>query len=109
MEPVITHDDQVHRFVCVVEGHECTVEYDMKDHVMDVYRTFVHPDLRGRGIAEKLMTAASDHARANDLSVLPSCSYAVVFFRRHPAYKDLLDTNSDLESGGSCRLAPRGS
>jgi uncharacterized protein len=104
MESAITHEEHAHRFICVVESHECTVEYERKNNVMDIYRTFVHPDLRGRGIAEKLMAAAGDYARKSDLTVLPSCSYSVLFFRRHPEYCDVLNKDADLESGGSCRI-----
>jgi predicted GNAT family acetyltransferase len=104
MELTITHEEQAHRFICLDEGHECTVEYEQKNNVMDIYRTFVHPDLRGRGIAEKLLVAAIDYARKNGLSIFPSCSYAVTYFRRHPEQAEVLDTNADLENGGSCRL-----
>jgi predicted GNAT family acetyltransferase len=104
MELAIAHKEHTHRFVCTDEGHECTVEYELKNKVMDINRTFVHPDLRGRGIAEKLMAATSDYARSNGLTVLPSCSYAVTFYRRHPEYGDIMDITTDLENGGSCRL-----
>jgi uncharacterized protein len=107
MECAITHEEQAHRFICMDEGHECTVEYEQKNNVMEIYRTFVHPDLRGRGIAEKLMLAAIDYAQKNSLSIFPSCSYAVTFFRRHPEHGNVLDKNSDLENGGSCRLPGR--
>jgi uncharacterized protein len=104
MDLNIAHDEQAHRFVCVSEGYECVVEYEAKGTVMDVYRTFVHPALRGRGIAEKLMVATVDHARKNRRSIFPSCSYTAHFFQRHPEHQDVLDDSADLESGGSCRL-----
>lgn len=104
MELIITHEEQAHRFICTDAGHECTVEYERKNNVMDIYRTFVHPDLRGRGIAEKLMIAAIDYAQKSNFSIFPSCSYAVTYFRRHPECRDVLDKNANLENGGSCRL-----
>jgi predicted GNAT family acetyltransferase len=31
-----------------------------------------------------------DHARADSLKVIPDCSYAAAFIRRHTQYADLL-------------------
>jgi predicted GNAT family acetyltransferase len=47
-------------------------------------RTFVPPALRGRGLAETLVRAALDFARAERLRVIPACSYVAAFVDRHP-------------------------
>lgn len=47
-------------------------------------RTFVQPALRGRGLAETLVRAALDFARAERLRVIPTCSYVAAFVDRHP-------------------------
>ena len=47
--------------------------------------------LRGTGEAARLMQEIADHARAHGLRVAPLCHYAAMWFRRHPAYADLLD------------------
>ncbi len=104
MDLTITHDEASQRFVCEVEGHRCTVEYETKGTVMNVYRTFVHPALRGRGIAEKLTIATVDHARQSGRTIFPSCSYTVRFFQQHPEHREVLDASADLENGGSCRI-----
>jgi uncharacterized protein len=104
MDLTIIHDEPSHRFVCVSEGYECVAEYEAKGTVVDVYRTFVHPALRGRGIAEKLMAATIDHARKNGRTIFPSCSYTLRFFQRHPEHQDVLDGSADLDTGGSCRI-----
>lgn len=104
MDLLITHDETAQRFVCVVDGHPCTVEYETKGTVMDVYRTFVHPALRGRGIAERLTSATVDHARKHGHKIRPSCSYTARFFQRHPEHREVLDESADLEDGGGCRI-----
>lgn len=46
--------------------------------------------LRGTGAAGKFMQNLADHARAEKLSLMPRCSYAVAWFKRHPDYADIL-------------------
>ena len=45
---------------------------------------------QGRGYAQKLMDAIVAEARAKGLLLRASCSYAVAYFRRHPAAGDVL-------------------
>jgi len=47
-------------------------------------------ELRGTGAAGRFMAALADHARAQGLKLVPRCSYAVAWFRRHPDQADLL-------------------
>lgn len=57
-------------------------------------RTLLHveaePALRGTGAAGRFMQALADHARAEGLKLAPRCSYAVVWFKRHPDAADVL-------------------
>ena len=46
--------------------------------------------LRGSGEAARLMQEIADHLRATGQKVTPLCGYAALWFRRHPAYADLL-------------------
>jgi len=48
------------------------------------------PAARGLGYAQKLMDAIVADARAKRLPLRASCSYAVAYFRRHPAACDVL-------------------
>lgn len=52
--------------------------------------TLVPPELRGRGVAEKLVRAALAEARARGCRVVPQCSYVARFIERHAEYQDLL-------------------
>jgi predicted GNAT family acetyltransferase len=53
--------------------------------------TFVSPELRGKGIAEKLVRTALDYARSEQRRVVPSCSYVDLFIRRYPEFQTLVD------------------
>jgi uncharacterized protein len=50
----------------------------------------VPPTLRGKGIAEKLVRQALEYARAQNLRVVPACSYVDVFIQRNSSFKDLV-------------------
>jgi predicted GNAT family acetyltransferase len=107
MNYAIEHDSAKHRFFTRIDGKECSAEYEVHEtpeHFIDLYRTFVHPDLRGRGIAEKLLLAVTDFALKNGFSVLPTCSYAVAFYKKHSELGIRFASRFDPESGGSCRV-----
>ena len=86
----IEHLPELGRFQAVVEGHACVADYRLADGVMAITHTEVHPSLGGRGIAAALVQALLDHARAHSLKVLPLCSYADAYMRRHPESAALL-------------------
>ena len=52
--------------------------------------TEVGPPFEGRGLADRLVTAALDDVRARGGSVLPYCPYVRAWLGRHPAYVDLV-------------------
>lgn len=60
------------------------------NNVIVIDHTFVDPSLRGQGIAGKLMEKVVEMAREENLKCVPVCSYAVVAFKRHKEYEDVL-------------------
>lgn len=103
----ICHNEREGFFFCDVDGHRCVVEYEMKDNgaTKDVFHTFVHPGCSGRGIAGELLKAVVDYAAERGKKIIPSCSYAVTYFRRHKEQQGLLAEGISVEDdGGSCRL-----
>jgi predicted GNAT family acetyltransferase len=109
MDLAVTHKEIERQFVVVVDGKECVVEYELEKEpfpAMNVYRTFVHPDLRGRGIAEMLMKSVAAYALETRTKIRPTCSYAVSFFKRR-SYSELVAEDVDPENKGSCRLPNR--
>ncbi|MHA6259848.1 GNAT family N-acetyltransferase [Sporosarcina sp. CAU 1771] len=57
--------------------------------VMAMDHTFVSPELRGQGIAKKLLDRAATYARKNELKMEPVCSYVVTAFEESTEYDDL--------------------
>lgn len=60
------------------------------DDVWDIKRTYVDNSLRGQGIADKLMQSVVDAAKEENAKLIPTCSYAVKWFEKHPEESDLL-------------------
>ena len=46
--------------------------------------------LRGSGSAGRLMHAVAEHARSEGIKIVPTCGYAVAWFRRHRDAADVL-------------------
>ena len=84
----ITHN--AGRYEAMVDGHQSICEYELAAGRMIFTHTVVPPELRGRGIAEKLVRAALADARAAGRKVVPACSYVAKFIDRHKEYADLL-------------------
>jgi uncharacterized protein len=60
------------------------------DLLIIVDHTEVDPDLRGKGIARKLLAAAVNWARENHIRIKPTCSFAVAQFARDQSIRDVL-------------------
>lgn len=86
----VRHDEASSRFIAEIDGHLAHADYTLDGTRMTFTHTFVPTELRGRGIAEQLVRPALVHARANNLRVVPACSYVATFIERHREFADLL-------------------
>jgi predicted GNAT family acetyltransferase len=87
---LVRHNVAESRFEVEIDGHLSVADYEVQGERMIFTHTFVPPELRGRGIAEKLVRAGLEHARSERLRVVPACSYVEVFMQRHTEFKPLL-------------------
>lgn len=80
----------------LVDGVEVG-ELDYRDG--DGRRLFTHTGVRpayeGRGLAARLVRRGLDDARAEQLSVVPQCSYVAAYIAQHPDDADLLPRSAD--------------
>ena len=86
----VHHDSDARRFSARVEGSDCELDYNVRDGVLTILHTGVPAEVGGRGVAGQLTEAALGYARQNGFKVRPACSYAAVYFRRHPEHAALL-------------------
>jgi predicted GNAT family acetyltransferase len=91
----VIHDADAHRFHLDVEGHRGELDYTLRESglredVMTITHTGVPPAIGGRGVAAELTRVALETARREGWTVVPACSYASAFIRRHPEFSDLV-------------------
>lgn len=61
---------------------------------LTVYHTEVSNELKGQGVASKLLTAMVEYTRMNNLKVIPLCPFVQAQFKKHPQdYADVWKQN----------------
>ena len=55
----------------------------LKDGLLIVDHTEVHPEAEGRGLAKKMFGVMVDYARSNQLKVRANCPFVHAQFKRH--------------------------
>jgi predicted GNAT family acetyltransferase len=90
MEPEVINEKENQRFVIYADSNEVYVEYTMADNEINLYHTYTHPALRGKGLAAQVVRAALEFAKENKLKVVPTCSYVQSFIAKHGEYKELI-------------------
>lgn len=78
------------RFELEIDGHVAFANYRMAGDLMLMPHTETPFALRERGIGERVVLAAFDHARAHGLKVRPMCSFVRHVLAEHPKYQDLI-------------------
>lgn len=66
------------------------VTFPDRDGAADIDHTFVDDTLRGQGVAGQLLRAAAGQIRAEGKRARATCSYAKIWFEKHPEEADLL-------------------
>lgn len=72
------------KIVYMIDNTEKGVlEFRINGNQADIYHTYVDDDLRGKGIASKLVEMAFDYFDENNYEVKCSCSYARNWALKH--------------------------
>lgn len=74
------------------------VRFPKIGEVVEINRTFVDESLRGQGIANLLLMEAYQSIKLQNLKAIPTCSYAITWFRRNKDKRDILVESIDLEN-----------
>jgi predicted GNAT family acetyltransferase len=89
--PDAIHDNKaLNRFEMAAGGEVAVAYYRLEPGVMTLTHTEVPAALWGQGIGSKLVRGVMEAARAQNLKVVPRCSFVSAFMSRHPEFNDLL-------------------
>jgi len=83
------------RFETYIGNKLCKLDYIQDGKNFVITHVGVHPDYRGNGVAGKIVQVSLEYARENSLRVVPMCSYAAAYIRRHPEYAGLTKQIAD--------------
>jgi len=78
------------RFEITLGNAKAVLEYTRSDSLMTIHHTYVPIELRGQNIAGLLAKAAFDTARAEQLQVVPQCSYIASYAKQFPEAEALV-------------------
>jgi len=81
IETIVEHQQDKQRFVIPVDGHEAVLEYRLDGKHIDFNRTYVPDELRGKGLAERLVRHGLKWAKAQDYEIQASCWYVQKFLK----------------------------
>lgn len=85
----VSHNPGENRFETFIDGKLCKLDYLQNGKNFVITHVGVHPSLRGQGVAGKIVEAGLGYARENSFRVIPMCSYAAAYIRRHPEHAGL--------------------
>jgi uncharacterized protein len=80
----ITDNQDASRFELTADGQLAELVYRRRGNRLVLVHTGVPPGLEGHGAGGALVAAAVDRAEAEDLTVVPLCSFARGWLKQHP-------------------------
>ena len=87
---VVIHNQNMNRFETWIEGYPSKLDYLLDGKNFVITHVGVHPELRGQGVAGRLVETSLEYVKEKSLRVIPMCSYAATYIRRHPEHADLM-------------------
>jgi predicted GNAT family acetyltransferase len=85
----VVHNLDENRFETIIDGKLSKLDYLQNGNNFVITHVGVHPSLRGQGVAGKIVEVGIAYARENSFRVVPMCSYAAAYIRRHPEHAEL--------------------
>lgn len=84
---MITRNETANRFEARVGDLVAVAEFRLETGRMIFTHTWVPPEFRGQGIAEKLVLAGFAAAHEEERKIIPECSYVARLLERHPEFQ----------------------
>ena len=86
----VTDNEDARRFELEEDGYTTFATYRRADDIVTIPHVESPAEARGKGTAARLMEGIVGLARMNSFKIVPTCPYALAWFRRHPEAGDVL-------------------
>ena len=86
----VKHNPANHEFYIETQEGKALLHYELQGDKLNFHHTFVPPELRGKGLAEKIVAAGFQYADQNKLKVIPTCPYVARLVMKNPEWKRLV-------------------
>lgn len=93
----VKHNKQFQKFYVSVGGREAFLKYEkVGEGIIDFKMLYVPKNLRGVGIAEKVLKRAINFVENNNFRIKSSCSYINHFLESHPEFQAIVSRNPEM-------------
>jgi predicted GNAT family acetyltransferase len=87
----VTHDPEQQIFFVEHEEEHAYLSYQIiSDSVLEYAHTYTPNEIRGKGIATRIIKFSLEYARSEGIQIVPSCPFVAAYIERHPDYSDLV-------------------
>ena len=88
----VIHNEAASCYELTEDGATAFASYVRDGDVLMFDHTVTPPELRGRGVASRVVKAALADVRARGFKIVPACSFVTDYVARHPEVGDLVVT-----------------
>jgi len=86
----VRHAPEHNRFEVRLGDDLAELVYEQRPGTIAFLHTLVPDAFEGRGVGGALAKAGLDYAKAEELAVVPACSFVRAYIKRHPEYQPLV-------------------
>jgi predicted GNAT family acetyltransferase len=81
-------------FEMPVQEGTAFISYRTTGDVVSLMHTEVPQELEGQGIGATLVEQTFQYLEANNMKIVPRCSFVITYLKRHPEWNKLVDESA---------------
>jgi predicted GNAT family acetyltransferase len=89
MEPQVQHDESARKYFLLEDSDEAQLLYvPAGEGIVELTHTYVPPEMRGKGLGERLVRFALEDIRRRGERFIPTCPFVAKYVESHPEWRD---------------------